>query len=89
MAFHVTFSIEADRGLKKAECFYDAMDKKIEFLADFEEHIEFLERNPNLFQIRYRNVRIAHSKIFPFSLHYNVIDDVVTVLNIISQSQSY
>ena len=89
MAFHVALSIEADRELKKAECFYDAMDKKVEFLIDFDEHIEFLERNPYLFQTRYRNVRIVHFRIFPYSLHYNIIDDAVTVLNIIRQSQSY
>lgn len=89
MAFPVILSIDAERELKKAECFYDAMDKKMEFLFDFDEQIEFLEQNPYLFQIRYRNLRIVHFKIFPYSLHYNVKDDVVTVINIIRQSQSY
>lgn len=89
MAFRVRLSIDADRELKKAECFYEAMDKKMEFLIDFDEHIEFLEQNPYLFQIRYRNVRIAHFKIFPYSLHFNIINENVTVLNIVRQSQSY
>lgn len=89
MAFRVRLSIDADRELKKAECFYEAMDKKMEFLIDFDEHIEFLEQNPYLFQIRYRNVCIVHFKIFPYSLHFNIIDGTVTVLNIIRQSQSY
>lgn len=89
MVFHVRLSIDADRELKKAECFYDAVDKRMEFLMDFDEHIEILEKNPYLFQIRYQNVRIVHFKIFPYSLHYNIIDGTVIVLNIISQSQSY
>ncbi len=67
MAFCATLPIEADRELKKAECFYDTMNKKMEFLIDFNQHIEFLEQNPYLFQIRYRNVRIVHFKIFPYS----------------------
>ncbi|WP_417266710.1 type II toxin-antitoxin system RelE/ParE family toxin [Brumimicrobium sp.] len=89
MAFRVRLSIDAHRELKKAKCFYEAMDKKMEFLIDFDEHIEFLEQNPHLFQICYRNVRIVHFKIFPYSLHYNIIDGTVTVLNIIRQSQSF
>ncbi len=89
MAFRVRLSIEAERELKKAECFYDALDKRMEFLIDFDEHIEFLEKNPYLFQIRYRNVRIVHFRIFPYSLHYNIQGEEVTVLDIMRQSQSY
>ncbi|PVW17346.1 hypothetical protein [Marixanthomonas spongiae] len=89
MAFLVILSIDAERELKKAECFYDAMDKKMEFFFDFDEHIQFLEQNPYLFQIRYRNVRIVHFKIFPYSLHYNVIGNKVTILNILGQYQDF
>lgn len=89
MAFPVILSIDAERELKKAECFYDAMGKKMEFLLDFDEHIGFLEKNPFMFQVRYRTVRIVHLKIFPYSLHYNVIGSEVTVLNILGQYQTY
>lgn len=89
MAFRVRLAIEAERELKKAECFYDALAKRMEFLIDFDEHIEFLEKNPYLFQIRYRNVRIVHFRIFPYSLYYNIQGEEVTVLDIMRQSQSY
>jgi hypothetical protein len=57
------------------------------FLSDFEAKITDLEITPALGSIRYENVRITFTKIFPYNIHY-VIDDtkqLVIILRVLSQ----
>ena len=58
-------------------------------LKEFETLLKRVEENPLQFQIRYRAIRIAHLKRFPYSIHYFVEDDVIFVLRLLHQKQYY
>lgn len=51
--------------------------------------LDKIEQNPNHFQCRYRNIRIAHLGKFPFSIHFLVEEDVIFILKILHQKRFY
>ena len=40
-------------------------------------------KNPGAYAIRYKNVRIAHTKTFPYAIHFLEVDDTITITAII------
>ncbi len=57
------------------------------FREAFLEKLDDIEENPLLFQVRYKNIRMAHFKTFPYSIHYFVEEDIVYVLRVLNQRQ--
>ncbi len=89
MGYQVKLLREADRELKLAECYFEAWNKKNEFLRDFNHQIDRIEENPLLFQVRYRNIRIVKFEHFSYSVHYIIMNQEVIVIAILGQNQSY
>lgn len=89
MVDSIRFDDDAIRELHRAKCFFDSIEKGIEFLNDFENQIELIKTMPFAFQIRYKNVRIVNFEHFSYTIHYMVIFDTVIILNILSQFQDY
>lgn len=40
-------------------------------------------KNPGAYAIRYKDVRIAHTKIFPYAIHFLANDDTIIITAII------
>jgi hypothetical protein len=61
MNYELIFRIQAEKDLEDIQDYYNAVNLKItdNFFAEFFETMDFIEREPQLFQIRYREVRIA------------------------------
>lgn len=89
MAYRARLLREADRELKLAECYFDALNRKNEFLIDFNQQVERIEENPYLFQLRYRDTRIINFDHFSYSIHYYIKDHVIIIVGILGQEQSY
>lgn len=89
MAYRARLHREANRELKLAECYFDAWNRKDEFLEDFNNQIERIEEDPYLFQLRYRDIRIINFDQFSYSIHYTVNGILITVVAILGQEQSY
>ena len=52
--------------------------------------LNYVVKNPFLFQVNYKNVRTAYTEIFPYGIHYciNEATDTITVLGIFHTSIS-
>ena len=42
-----------------------------------------LQKHPIRYAIRYKNIRIAHTDIFPFAIHYFIENDLIVIIAII------
>ncbi len=45
---------------------------EIEFAVAIEKAIEQIVKMPNAYSTRYKNVRIAHPKTFPYNIHFYI-----------------
>jgi plasmid stabilization system protein ParE len=55
---------------------------EIRFASAVKEALSIILKMPLAFTVRYRNVRIAHTKTFPYNIHY-YIDEIKTQIVII------
>lgn len=62
--------IEAKKWYKEQQ---EGLEEK--FAKQIEDAIKNLLKMPTAYQIRYRNIRIAHPKIFPYNIHFYVDDN--------------
>ena len=72
MNYEVVFRIEAERDLEEINSYYNNILPVLaeRFFVEFFETLEYIEQNPNLFQVRYREIRIAPLYKFPYGIHY-------------------
>ena len=76
-----------DIGIK----YYDEISSELadRFHKDFKKTIDIIESNPLLYQIRYRNIRIANFNNFPYSIHFIVKNELIFVLTILHQKRYF
>ena len=67
----------AKTDLSDASKWYEKQQKDLgkRFLNEMKEGFEVICKNPVAFQIRYDNIRIYFTKIFPYGIHYQYITD--------------
>ena len=58
------------------------------FLDDLEKKLEDLSITPGTGSIRYENVHITHTKVFPYNIHY-IIDDALQQIIILRVLHSH
>uniref|UniRef100_UPI0040478B4C type II toxin-antitoxin system RelE/ParE family toxin n=1 Tax=Mariniflexile sp. TaxID=1979402 RepID=UPI0040478B4C len=59
------------------------------FHKEFWRKIDYIKENPLHHQIRYREIRIAHIKVFPFGIHFLVDETTIRVFKILHHKQYY
>ncbi len=57
--------------------------------SEFWSKINYIKKYPMHHPIKYKQMRIANLKIFPFSIHFNVKDDIIQVYSIKHFKQTY
>lgn len=79
------FRAEAERDLDDIKEYYNKISDKVtyNFFKEFFDTVAFIEHNPNLFQIRYRGVRIAPLYRYPYGIHYRVVDTDIIVYRVL------
>ena len=77
MPYSIFYFDEVETDLKEAILWYKFTDKKLEsrFLMAIEKAVLKLQELPKAYSIRYRNIRIAHPPVFPYSIHFYIDDD--------------
>ena len=85
MAFALFYLDEVETDVEEAKIWYKAQKEglEIEFAIAIEKAIERNLETPGAFAIRYKNVRIAHPKRFPYNIHF-FIDQLKTTVTIIA-----
>lgn len=57
------------------------------FLDQLERSLEFIEKNPGQYQIRYKEARMVKINRFPICLHYTIEEDTVFIHAVLSTSR--
>lgn len=82
MTFELFIKLEAEQDLLNAVTWYNSKRKGLgnEFILSVEACLNQIKRNPDLFQIQYRNLRRAFLRRFPFAVFYLVENDKIYIL---------
>ncbi|ARN78040.1 hypothetical protein BST97_08525 [Nonlabens spongiae] len=91
MVHLLTFDEEALIDFKEAVEYYKQIsaDLASRFQVEFWSKIEELKTNPLQYQSRYRDIRLAHLKKFPYAIHFIMEDKRVVVFRILHHKQFY
>lgn len=49
------------------------------FLLDFESKLEVIQKNPYLYQVKYKTVRLGFLKRFPAAVHFTIEEETIFV----------
>ena len=68
---------EVENDIAAAKQWYAEQQKDLDvrFTAAVKETILNILRMPTAYAVRYRNVRIAHTKTFPYNVHFYIDED--------------
>lgn len=74
MSYKLTIKPDAETDLEESAKWYNAQRANlgIEFLDEVEEVLERVISNPFLFQQKYRKVRIAFCRRFPYGIYFTL-----------------
>jgi len=59
----------------------------VRFAAEVKKAINKIKKEPFIYEVRYKNVRIAYLNVFPFGVHYyiNESETTITIIAILHQ----
>ena len=85
MSYTLIYRAEAEIDLLETENYYNKISPELtkRFFTEFFETIKYIEQEPNLFQLRYRNIRIAPLYKFPFGIHYKVTNKQIVIFRVL------
>jgi plasmid stabilization system protein ParE len=89
MAFKIVIKPKAEKELLEALDWYNT--KNINLAAELYNEISIvldtIKENPNLFQKRYKTIRITFTKKFKYGIHYTLENNIIFVHAILHTSQ--
>ncbi|AMO20683.1 type II toxin-antitoxin system RelE/ParE family toxin [Flavobacterium columnare] len=92
MKYTVINHKEVKNDVLEAKEFYKSKVNGLEkrFAAEVKTTINYLIKNPLLFQVKHKEVRVAFTQVFPFGVHYhlNQNTNTITVLGVFHTSLS-
>ena len=92
MSYTVINHKEVKNDVIDAKDWYKTQQKGLEkrFASEVKITLNYLIKNPLLFQLKYKTVRVAFTDLFPFGVHYHLNEDTktITVLGIFHTSMS-
>ncbi len=82
---------QAKNEIREAARYYNDQktDLGLRFLKEVKSRVASISKQPEIYQIRYRTVRMALLKKFPYSIHYCIDDENkhIVVLALFHQAQ--
>ncbi|MCA6422016.1 MAG: type II toxin-antitoxin system RelE/ParE family toxin [Flavobacterium sp.] len=92
MSYAVVNHIEVKNDVLQVKDWYKTKQKGLEkrFANEVKSTLNYLIKNPLLFQIKYKTLRTAYTEIFPYAVHYhfNEKSKTITVLGVFYTSIS-
>lgn len=85
MSFELIFRVETETDLTDIQAYYNKISPKIteNFFREFFSTLKYIENEPQLFQVRYRKIRIAPLYQFPYGIHYIQKDNQVIIFRVL------
>ena len=91
MSYQIIYHTDAENDIRNAKKHYKDQQAGLEkrFALALKETINYIIENPLLFEVKYRNIRVAFTKVFPFGVHYHFDDNnKITILTILHTSKN-
>lgn len=81
MRYKIEIIDEAKIDYKDALHYYKEINPKLSsrFNQSFKESLKTLKDNPELFQIRFDDVRILILKTFPYLMHFTIYENLIVI----------
>lgn len=70
MAVKIEYSEQSQIDIHKAKCYFDLYGKGDDFLNDLFRYEDLIRLMPEMYQIKYKSVRIANLENFKYAIHY-------------------
>jgi ParE toxin of type II toxin-antitoxin system, parDE len=90
MSFIVVNHKEVKNDVFEAKNWYKKQQNGLEkqFANEVKKTINYFIKNPLLFEVKYKNTRIAYTEIFPYGVHYHFDENskTITVLGVFHTS---
>jgi len=85
MSFELILRHEAEIDLADIQDYYNNISPTItnNFFTEFFETLSFIEQEPQLFQVRYRDIRIAPLYKFPYGIHYREKNNQIIIFRVL------
>jgi plasmid stabilization system protein ParE len=82
MPYTLQYFDEAETDINEAKAWYKEQQDglEIEFATAVEKAIERLLQTPRAYAVRYKTVRMAHPKKFPYNIHFYIDESNHTVV---------
>lgn len=90
MIFKLKQTRAATNDIDEIVDWYNKIDIELSLKFEFSliESIEFILKNPLLFQLRYNDIRVHFVENFPYGIHYKIIKDEIIIVAIFHTSRS-
>jgi len=91
MKYQIIYHTDAENDIRKNKKWYKEQQAGLEkrFSLAVKETISYISVNPLLFEVKYRNTRVAFTKIFPFGVHYQFDNNnKIIILTILHTSKN-
>ncbi len=92
MSYKTTNHIEVKNDVFVIKKWYKKQQKGLEkrFVNEVKNVLNYIIANPLLFEAKYKNVRTAYTKVFPYGVHFYVDENTktITILGIFHTSIS-
>ena len=92
MKYSVSLQPEARQDIQNAIDWYESKQFNLgtSYFQELVETINIIAQNPAIFQVRYREVRIAFLNKFPFGVHFKIDDnrETIVILAVLHTSQN-
>ena len=75
--YRVLYLDEVENDIAEAKRWYAEQQEGLDerFTAAVKETLSNIVNMPSVYAVRYRNVRIAHTKVFPYNVHFYIDED--------------
>jgi plasmid stabilization system protein ParE len=72
--YKVFYLDEVHNDINSAKQWYAEQQKDLDakFIVAVKETLSDILKMPSIYSVRYRNVRITHTQIFPYNIHYYI-----------------
>ena len=90
MSYQLIIREEAEQDFQEAYNWYEAQRGGLgdEFTLSLDACMSSIIRNPNIYQSKYKGVRIGLTRRFPFGIYYFVINKRIIVIGILHISRN-
>ena len=80
--YKVLYLDEVENDIKAAKQWYAEQQKdlNVRFSSAVKETLSNILKMPSAYAVRYRNIRIAHTKIFPYNIHFYIDETKLQVV---------